>query len=229
MPRAKEVLPTGARRGGVVAPIVGAAGGALVVNIAVEKFKLKRPVAAFGTAALSLIAARNAKGAARAGFEAAAIASICIGVTELLTRILQPKAQPVAKAQGAPSPARDAVRSSEFRDALAKIEAKHAAEVEAHQATLHGLLNQLRQARQGTHETPILVEQAPHEPAAAAERMAAIYPLLHEVERQRWSTMVGTMPKEELVCIERQLLQRTPAEGVAYLRSTVLSPSRLPS
>jgi hypothetical protein len=47
--------------------------------------------------------------------------------------------------------------------------------------------------------------------------------------RRLGSTMVATMPKDELVRIERQLLQRTPADGVAYLRSTVLSPSRLPS
>ena len=53
--------------GNVVAPILGAAGGTIVVTIAVEKFKIKRPVAAFGAAAVSLIAARSATGAARAG------------------------------------------------------------------------------------------------------------------------------------------------------------------
>lgn len=83
-------------RGNVVAPILGAAGGTIVVAIAIEKFGIRRPVAAFGTAAVSLIAARGAKGAMRAGLEAAAIASICIGVTEVLARIRKPKLEPAA-------------------------------------------------------------------------------------------------------------------------------------
>lgn len=222
MPRLKEGTPVAARRRSIVAPIVGAAGGTLVVNIVVEKLKIKHPVAAFGTAALSLLAARNSTGAARAGFEAAAIASLSIGLTELLARVLKPKAQ-------VPSPARDVVRSSEFRDALAKVEANRAAEVEQHQATLHTLLDQLRQARQGNHERPRVVETTAYEPAMAAERIIAIYPLLDEDERRRWSTMVATMPKEELARIQRQLSRYTPLEGVAYLRSTVLSPRLLPS
>ena len=66
--------------------------------------------------------------------------------------------------------------------------------------------------------------------AAVAERMAAIYPLLDENERHHWSSMVATMPTEELTRIQRELLRRTPDEGVAFLRSSVLRTAlRLPS
>ena len=230
----------------IVAPILGAAGGTVVVTIAVEKFKLKRPVAAFGTAAVSLIAARNANGAARAAFEAAAIAGICIGVTEMLARLRQPKVQPQQvppTRQAAPPP--DAVTPKEFRDALANVQAKHEADIarreEAHRATLHSLLKELRDTQQ--YRRPVVdispkpmrvqvvdVSSTPYDDAAIAERMAAIYPLLDESERRRWSAMVATMPKEELRRIQRELMRGAPTDGVAFLRSSVLStPLHLPS
>lgn len=233
--------------GGIVAPIVGAVGGTLVVTIAVEKFKLKRPVAAFGTAAASFIAARNASGAARAAFEAAAIASVCIGVTELLARLRQPKVQPQppsAVRQAAPA---DAVTPTELREALATVQTKHQAQVarqeEEHRATLHALLKQMRDAKlPQQHRAPVDIASQPArvrvvdvtstapDDAAVAQRMAAIYPLLDENERRRWSTMVATMPKEELTRIQRQLLHGTPLDGLAFLRSSVLgTPLRLPS
>jgi hypothetical protein len=198
MDRAKHRNEMASSGGNFVAPILGAAGGTLVVTIAVEKFKIKRPVAAFGTAALSLIAARSAKGAARAGLEAAAIASICIGVAEVLARLKKPNQQSAAspvqpsKSSVQPQVPPDAVTSSELRNALATIKAKHEADV--------------------------------------AERMASIYPLLDEHERRRWSSMVATMPPEELAQIQRELMRRTPDEGVTFLRSSVLATAlRLPS
>jgi hypothetical protein len=229
--------------GSVVAPILGAAGGTIVVTIAVEKFGIRRPVAAFGTAAVSLIAARSAKGAARAGLEAAAIASICIGVTEVLARIRKPNQQRVApaaqqfKPAAPPAPPRDAVTSSEFRNALATIEAKHQADVtrreEANRATIHTLLAQLRGAQEAKKPRLHVVDvssEPPPDARAVVARMAAIYPLLDENERRRWSSMVATMPTQELTRIQRELMRRTPDEGAAFLRSTVLATAlRLPS
>ena len=220
----------------VIAPIVGAAGGTLVVAIAANKFGVKRSYAAFGTAAASFIAARNAKGSARIALEAAAIASVCIGVGEVLARfypkLAKPNVQPVApQRQAAPPPPPDAVTAKEFRDALATMEKNHEAETQKQLATMHALLTELRDAREQkqTHEY-VVEDQPPHDSAAAAERVAAIYPMLNDEERRRWSTMVATMPKEQLTQIERELLRReTASDGVAYLRSTVLSPLRLPS
>jgi hypothetical protein len=233
----------------IVAPILGAAGGTVVVTIAVEKFKLKRPVAAFGTAAVSLIAAHNTNGAARAAFEAAAIAGMCIGVTEMLARLRQPKVQPQQAPpprQAAPPP--DAVTPKEFRETLASVQAKHEADAarreEEHRATLHGLLKQLRDAQQAKRRMPVVdvssvpprvhvidvSSSAPLDDAVVAQRMAEIYPLLDESERRRWSAMVATMPKEELRRIQRELMHGTPTDGAAFLRSSVLStPLHLPS
>jgi hypothetical protein len=235
--------------GSIIAPILGAVGGTVVVTIAVEKFKLKRPVAAFGTAAAALIAARNASGAARAAFEAAAIAGVCIGVTELVARLRQPKVEPQPSSPVRPAAPPDAVTPTEFREALASVQAKHEADVgrreEAHRATLHALLKQLRDAQQARPDRVPVVDISPkparvqvvdvsssssHDDAALAERMAAVYPLLDESERRRWSTMVATMPKEELAPIQRELMRGTPIDGVAFLRSSVLSTApRLPS
>ena len=219
-----------AKGGNVVAPIIGAAGGAVVVAVAVEKFKIKKPVAALGTAAASFIAARNSTGAVRAAFEGAAIASVCIAVTELLARLRKPKAQPTpAPRQAAPTPPPDAVTAKEFRDALATMEKNHEAEREKQLSTMHALLAELREAR-GQKQVRVVDEEMPHDAGAAAERVAAIYPMLNEEERRRWSSMVATMPKDQLTQIERELLMReTAADGVAYLRSTLLSPGRLPS
>lgn len=221
--------------GRIVAPILGAAGGTIAVTIAVEKLKLKRPVAAFGTAAVSLIAARKSTGAARAAFEAAAIAAVSIGVTELVARLRKPKAAPAPAVRQA-APPLDAVTPTEFRHALATIQAKHEADVaqreEAHRATIHSLLAQLRGAQPATKQRVRVVDVSSEAPdtATVAQRMAEIYPLLHDDERRRWSAMVANMPMEELARIQRELIRRTPAEGVAFLRSSVLSTAlRLPS
>jgi hypothetical protein len=66
--------------------------------------------------------------------------------------------------------------------------------------------------------------------AVVAERMVEIYPLLDENERRRWSTMVATMPTDELARIQPELMRGAPADGAPFLRSSVLSSApRLPS
>lgn len=126
---------------------------------------------------------------------------------------------------------------SELRNALATIETKHQADVarreEANRATIHTLLAQLRGAQETKKQRLHVVDVSSEPPlhaGAVVERMAAIYPLLNENERRRWSSMVATMPTLELARIQRELMRRTPEDGAAFLRSSVLATAlRLPS
>jgi hypothetical protein len=56
------------------APFVGAAGGALVATIAIERFGMRREVATFGGAVLAIAAAQSQPGVIRSVLEGAAIA-----------------------------------------------------------------------------------------------------------------------------------------------------------
>ena len=243
----------------VVAPMIGAAGGALAVTVAVERFGVKREVAAFAGAIVALVASRRASGAARVGLEAAAAAGVCLGIAEIV-RKLRPHViygnQPShreAPRQAAPPP--DAITRADFDKALQSVqtstEAQLAEREQAHLATVHDLLDRLRRAeaenkrlRAAKSERPsrdaaVLVPVAHEEMVAAndvsaaadvsetdvdpamVEHMQAIYASLDGDERRRWSTMVATMPKDDFAQIRAELLQRTPTEAVAYLRSRV--------
>ena len=138
----------------VVAPVIGAAGGALAVTVAVERFGVKREVAAFGGAIVAFVASRRASGAARAGFEAAAAAGVCLGIAEIVRKLRphviygsQPS-HPETPRQAAPPP--DAITRADFDKALQSVQTSNEARVaereEAHLATVHDLLDRLRSA-----------------------------------------------------------------------------------
>lgn len=65
-------------------PFIGAAGGALAVTVATERYGVKREVATFGGAALALAASQSVTGLPRDLLQAAATAGVCLVVVEVL-------------------------------------------------------------------------------------------------------------------------------------------------
>lgn len=73
----------------VACAVFGAAGAAIGIPAAAQRFGVRNEVAAFGAAATAFVAARVSSGVARALFDSAAIAGVCLGVAEIVRRMQQ--------------------------------------------------------------------------------------------------------------------------------------------
>jgi hypothetical protein len=112
-----------------VAPLVGAAGGTLVITAAVERFGVRSERIALGGAALAVTLARNADGAIKDALTGAAAAGLCLGILELLEKHRptflygdKPKQEP------APTNLTDAISRADLAKALAELHDKLAAQ-----------------------------------------------------------------------------------------------------
>ncbi len=146
----------------IATPLVGAAGGALAITVATERYGVKREVATFGGAALALAAAQSVTGFPRDLLQAAATAGVCLGVVELLQTLRpswlyrQPVAHEPEHRQAAPPP--DAITRSDLQQAMAELlkrnqadqverDKAQAAQLQEVQSLVRDLVTQLRDAQ----------------------------------------------------------------------------------
>lgn len=145
----------------MAAPFVGAAGGALAVTIATERYGVKREVATFGGAALALAASQSVTGLPRELLQAAATAGVCLGVVEVLQTLRpawlyrQPAKHEPELRQAAPPP--EAITRSDLEQALTNLMKRNeadqverdkvqAAQLQEVQNLVLSLVTQLREA-----------------------------------------------------------------------------------
>jgi hypothetical protein len=115
----------------LVAPLVGAVGGAVAATAAIERLGVRREVATVGGAMIAFMAARNTSGVAKAVLGGVAIGGLSVGVVELLRThrpeaIFGKQAAPaVEHRQAAPLP--DAITRTDLVAAIADVQARNAA------------------------------------------------------------------------------------------------------
>jgi hypothetical protein len=112
-----------------VAPLVGAAGGTLVITAAVERLGVPRARISLGGAALAVTLARNVDGAIKDALTGAAAAGVCLGILELLENH-RPKFLYGDKPKEATStrPPADTISRADLAKALAELHEKLAAQ-----------------------------------------------------------------------------------------------------
>jgi hypothetical protein len=112
-----------------VAPLLGAAGGTLIMTAAVERFGIPRERITLGGAMLAVLAARNTDGAIRDALTGVAAAGASLAMQQLLER-LRPKLIYGDKPKPTSAPP-DAISREDLAKALAELSVKHQAEAHA--------------------------------------------------------------------------------------------------
>jgi hypothetical protein len=232
-------------------PILGAAGGALLLEVLSQRVPMRKDaLAAFG-AGIAFVTATNLKGSARQLAMGAAAAGACFAVVETL-RHRRPKAiygepKPVELPQRQAAPA--GVSREEFQrviDDQTKQREDYESRIAELQATIHGLLQQLRNAsaeriveRNAAEPSPIV--EPPAEAPVAAEpdaatvaseppdeataKLQAVYSQLTDDEIERLREILTGMPPMLLARAQERLLSISTEEAVEYLRENVLARS----
>jgi hypothetical protein len=225
-------------------PIIGAAGGALLLEVLSQRVPMRKDaLAAFG-AGIAFVAATNLKGSARQLAMGAAAAGACFAIVETL-RHRRPKAiygepKPVELPQRQAAP--DGVSREEFQkvvDDLTKQREDYESRIGELQATIHSLLQQLRNASaerlvERNAAEPAPIEEPPAEtpaevpaepPDEATAKLQAVYNQLSDDEIERLREILTRMPPMLLARAQEHLLSISTEEAVEYLRENVLARS----
>ena len=125
-----------------VAPLLGAAGAAVVISIATERFAIKRQTAALGGSAIAFAVSRATSGTVRALFQGAALAGVGLAIVELVRTLRQGAVSAASSGNGAAPTSRsetDAVAQEPPLATNTESE-RHSA---ARSAELHGLAREM--------------------------------------------------------------------------------------
>jgi hypothetical protein len=140
------------------------------VTTAVERFGVRREVAAFGGAALAFVAAQHARGATRAVLGGAVVAGLGLGVAELLRKLRQDSHDRAQRnADGPqPTPPGDAVTRSDLDQAMAELRTRNAAALAEREQAREGQLREMENMVRDLTER-LQVANAENERLRAAE------------------------------------------------------------
>lgn len=160
----------------VLAPVVGAAVGAMALEAASQHVNMQKHEIAFVGAGLAFLTGTNAKGAMRQLAMGAAAGAACYGVVEVL-RAGHPDwlyKQPPQR-QAAPP---DALTRADLESALTELTRRHQAELAARESAHAEAMRDMKQSYE----------------AQIGEMRSAIHALLNELRRERGQPVVEYPP-----------------------------------
>jgi hypothetical protein len=197
-----------------VAPLIGAAGAAMAIIVATERFAIKRETAAIGGAAIALAVSQATSGTVRALFQGAALAGIGLAIVELV-RIFRGGAR-AGEPSSSVAPSLDADRRSEFEKTVAAAPAPSTPTVSVEAEPAAEFAQKAARAEPSASPSPTAAN-----PVLAA-RIKNLSASLTLDELLRLNQVATQLSPEQLAHLERELLVRSLDASVELVRTQVI-------
>lgn len=224
----------------LLAPVAGAALGALALEAMSQHVNMKKHEIALLGAGVAFLAATSSQGATRQLAMGAAAASACYGAVEFLRGAhpdwlyKQPKAEPQPPQQAAPP---DAITHAELERVLAQLQKRHQEEMtKAHHeyeskiAEMRGVIQSLHDQLKRKRDANEPKRRAPAAPAVVAAnsdpvvraKVDTVKERLSPEERYGLDQAVSRLSPEQRAHLEQEVFRRPLDESVEYLRTQVI-------